>query len=80
MNAYPDSETVAELKKEWTLLSGTEYTISAKRPHACIDYVFLLNNGAKCKVTNYEVPVEFACGGDVTVASDHLPVLVDVEF
>ena len=54
--------------------------ISAKNPQGCIDYVFLLNNGVKCKVRHYEVPMTFENGGDVTVASDHLPVFVEVEF
>lgn len=79
MNTTPDSDTVAELLKEWTQLSGNDFTISPKKPHACIDYVFLLKNGAKCKVKHYEVPVNFA-KGDVTIASDHLPVLVEVEL
>ncbi len=80
MNTRPDSETIAEFRKEWTQLSGTDFTISAKNPKGCIDYVFLLNNGVKCKVRHYEVPMTFENGGDVTVASDHLPVFVEVEF
>ena len=80
INTRPDSETIAEFRKEWTQLSGTDFTISAKNPKGCIDYVFLLNNGVKCKVRHYEVPMTFENGGDVTVASDHLPVFVEVEF
>lgn len=79
MNAYPNSNTVKELKKAWSQLSGTDITISPKNPRACIDYVFLLKNGAECKVSRYSVPSVFT-NGDVTLASDHFPVFVEVEF
>ena len=39
----------------------------------------LLNGTAKCNVIETKVPVEFKTG-DVTIASDHLPVMAVVEW
>ena len=52
---------------------------SAEHPHECIDFILVLKNGPKIKVIGSEVPVEFA-GGEVAVASDHLPIFVDVKL
>ncbi len=79
MNAAPDSETMNEYRKDWTILSAQDYTISATRPHLCIDYIMLLNGTAKCNVIETRVPTEFKTG-DVTIASDHLPVMAVIEW
>ncbi|MGM9739060.1 MAG: hypothetical protein ACI3ZP_00495 [Candidatus Cryptobacteroides sp.] len=65
--------------KDWTILSAQDFTISANRPHLCIDYIMLLNGTVKCNVLETRVPVEFKTG-DVTIASDHLPVMAVVEW
>ena len=79
MNSLPDSETLDELQKEWVILSVEKDTHSAKNPHGCIDYILALRNKAKYKVVGSDVPTVFK-NGDVTVASDHLPIYVDVKL
>ena len=74
-----DISVLAELAKEWTVLSCTKPSISAKNPRKCIDFILALRNGAKYEVVGSDVPTEFR-DGDVTIASDHLPVFVDVRL
>ena len=77
-NALPDSETITYMKKEWTILSPLESTYPAKAPSKCIDYIMVYRNASsRVEVQAAEVPTEFK-SGDVTIASDHLPVYVDV--
>ncbi|MBO4525122.1 MAG: endonuclease/exonuclease/phosphatase family protein [Bacteroidales bacterium] len=78
-NDEPGSAVIRQMSRDWTLLSPLEYTSSAKNPEACIDYIWVLHNGAKAAVLDSAVPTIFATG-DVTLASDHLPVYVDVVF
>ncbi|MBR4756875.1 MAG: endonuclease/exonuclease/phosphatase family protein [Bacteroidales bacterium] len=79
MNSVPDSDVLSELGKEWDVLSCRKDTYSAIDPHTCIDFILALRNGAKYKVKGSDVPMEFR-EGDVKVASDHLPVFVDVRL
>ena len=79
MNSYPDSETLKELRKHWTVLSVEKFTFSPKNPRGCIDFILALDNKARYKVSGSDVPTVFK-SGDVTVASDHLPVYVDVKL
>jgi endonuclease/exonuclease/phosphatase family metal-dependent hydrolase len=79
LNAYPDSETIAYLKENWTLLSSTQPTFPSHSPNRCIDYVFQYNNGVKCEVLHTEV-IRFLKSGNPATASDHLPVIVDVKI
>ena len=79
MNVQPDSETIAEFTKEWTILSVPKNSYSAKKPHICIDFILKLNNKAEIEVVGSDVPVLFK-EGDVAIASDHLPVYVDVKI
>lgn len=51
----------------------------ADAPRKCIDYVFMLKNKAKYKVTKTYVPVTFE-NGDVAIASDHCPVFVEMVY
>ena len=78
-NDEPGSAVIRQMSRDWTLLSPLEYTSSAKHPKACIDYIWVLHNGVEVAVTDSAVPTTFATG-DVTIASDHLPVYVDVVF
>ena len=82
-NAEPDSETIKLLKQDWTILSPLEFTYSAKNPKKCIDYIMLYNNAAhaagRVKVTDAGIVSQFN-SGDVTVASDHLPVFLKVKL
>ena len=79
LNSYPDSNPIKVLLKDWTILSRLEPTFPSDKPTGCIDYIMILNNGAKVKVLKSEVCTEFK-NGDVTHASDHLPLFVEVRL
>ncbi|MBR1538729.1 MAG: endonuclease, partial [Bacteroidales bacterium] len=76
-NDTPDSPVIRQMSRDWTLLSVLGDSYSAKDPHTCIDYIFLLHNRAAVRVEGGAVATEFT-SGDVAVASDHLPLYVDV--
>lgn len=78
-NDEPCSAVIRQMSRDWTLLSPLEYTSSAKHPKACIDYIWVLHNGVEVAVIDSAVPTTFATG-DVQIASDHLPVYVEVVF
>lgn len=78
LNAASDFALMPELKKSWTILSTTATaTYSTEKDKYCIDYILLLNNGAKVEVLNSEV-VREAKSANVKTASDHYPILIDV--
>lgn len=94
MNAGPESSTLKQLKKDWTVLSLPKTTFPSKKkiaemtvmpdsaeetPGSCIDYILILNNGAECEVVETDVCVRFRSGSAFT-ASDHFPVYVDVRL
>lgn len=80
MNDYPDSETIAGIKKDWDLLSiTTENTYPSRNAANCIDYIFHYKKSAPVKVVGSHVMTKFY-NGDVTMASDHLPIYLDVQF
>ena len=79
MNVQPDSQTIAYFTKDWTILSVPKESYSGKNPRICIDFILKLNNKADIKFFKSDVPVVFS-GGDVTIASDHLPVFIDVKI
>lgn len=78
MNSLPESEVIAELKKSWTVVSAQDFSFSSDKEYECIDYIMVLDNGAKYSVKSTAVLKKFA-SGDVTLASDHLPVYVDIK-
>ena len=79
-NALPTSETIRFMEKNWTILSPLEPTYNAINPSKCIDYIMVYKNAAaKVKKLDAKVMRTFA-SGNVEVASDHLPVFVDVEL
>jgi endonuclease/exonuclease/phosphatase family metal-dependent hydrolase len=78
MNAYPESAPIAALKKSWDLLSVTDQgTYPSREPKKCIDYIFHFKRSAEVRLIGAGVMTEFKTG-DVTMASDHLPIYVDV--
>lgn len=79
MNARPDSEVMEFYLRHWKNLSGTEFTFPSRSPEECIDYILLLNNGAKVNVLDSRVCTSSACC-DVADASDHLPVMAEIEL
>ncbi len=80
MNAGPESETLSLLMQSWDVISSTDPTFSSTKPSICIDYIFHLKKSGAIKVLHSDVMTEFSQGGDVTKASDHLPVYVDIEI
>ena len=79
MNSTSGSDVLKELEKEWEVLSCGKNTFSAHQPYERIDFILALKNGAKYTLIGSDVPVKFE-GGDVEVASDHLPIFVDVKL
>ena len=80
LNAEPDSETMALIRKDWTILSPLEFSFSAQNPRKCIDYIMVYRNAAsRVKLLSSGIVSDFK-SGDVTVASDHLPVFVKVKL
>ncbi|MDR1886478.1 MAG: endonuclease/exonuclease/phosphatase family protein [Prevotellaceae bacterium] len=71
LNDSPSSNLIRELQKSWTILNDTDQpTIPSDNPKTCIDYV-LVRKTDKVEVINTAVI-------DEKIASDHLPVYVDV--
>lgn len=79
LNSEPGDSPIKVLTEDWTILSKLEPTFPSDKPEVCIDYIMLLNNGAKVKVLKSEVCTEFR-NGDVAHASDHLPLFVEVRL
>lgn len=80
LNADPDSKTLQELKKAWLVLSRTDIgTYPSDDPILCIDYFLQLDNGVICEVKNTHVLEHFE-SGDVRKASDHLPIMLDIQI
>jgi len=80
MNASPESGTLSQIMQSWDVISSTDQTFSSTEPSICIDYIFHLKKSGAIKVLGSDVMTEFAQGGDVAKASDHLPVYVDIEI
>ena len=80
LNCLPDSGTIAELEKNWTVISPDAFTFSAKNPSKRIDYFLVRKSTAdRIEVKDARVCRTFK-SGDVAVASDHLPVLVTIKI
>lgn len=77
LNATPDSPTLQQLSEDWTVLSEPAPTYPSQNPEVCIDYILALKNRARYRLVKTAVCTEFD-SADVTQASDHLPVFVDV--
>ena len=74
INDTPGTKTLELLSENWIQLSGNEYTFRADRPERCIDYIFGLRlEGVQYRVLQQVVVNE-------PVASDHLPLFVDVRI
>ena len=77
-NALPSSGTLAYMRQNWTILSPEGFTYPASNPSKCIDYIMVYKNAAdRIELKDAKIPVKFTTG-DVAVASDHLPVYVDI--
>lgn len=76
-NNYPMTNTIKKMQETWTLLTPATYTFPAINPTVCIDYIFVRPGAANVRLVKAKVCKVFS-SGDVTIASDHLPVYVDV--
>ena len=74
-NVYPDSEVIALAETCWTLISGTDFTVPARNPRSCIDYIFCFKDAAPVEVLSHRVITEGTAD-----LSDHLPLVVKVKF
>ena len=79
MNSRPGSAAINSILTKWEMLSSTENTIRSNAPTSCIDFIFRYRDAASVKVTGTHTMTRFH-NGDVTKASDHLPVYADVVF
>ena len=79
MNAKTDSKVIAALLKDWNMLSSGELSFSSAEPSECIDYIFHYKRSAHVRKVSAHTLATFR-KGDVTKASDHLPIYVDVMF
>lgn len=80
LNATPDSKTILELQKEWTIRTPVDAgTYPSDVPTKCIDYILQFNNGVACQVIEARVLNHFEAG-DVARASDHRPVLLKIRL
>lgn len=80
MNATPDSETLRLFQQRWHLLTPTDGgTYPSDPPRECIDYIFAWCDGVPCRVVEARV-LNHSEAGDLRLASDHLPVLLEVAW
>lgn len=74
MNSVPDSPTQKVLQEMFTPLNDTKaFTIPVVNPNRCIDYIYGYKNGNTYTVLQRQVL-------DEQVASDHLPLFIDVRL
>ena len=77
LNATEDSDVLDFLKGQWDILSCPGSTFNSSKPSKRIDFILALRNGAGYELVGSAVPVSFK-SGDVAIASDHLPLYVDI--
>jgi endonuclease/exonuclease/phosphatase family metal-dependent hydrolase/predicted phosphodiesterase len=74
MNCVPASAPQTALRETFTILSDTsQHTIPVVNPNRCIDYIYGYKNARAYTVLNRRVV-------DEPIASDHLPLFVDVRL
>ena len=78
-NAAPDSEVLAQLTRDWTVLSKPDFSYASREPKICIDYICILNNGASWELVDTRLvdSNEYGCLQD---ASDHFPVYARIRI
>ena len=74
-NAVPESQVIKNIETKWNILNDPQKpTIPASGPNRCIDFVFASNyNGYTFETIQTNVEQEY-------IASDHLPVWVEVRI
>ena len=76
-NVLPNSATIQEFHKNWIQLSSYGYTFPANAPDKCIDYIMMLDKGREYEILDSRV-ITNSIYGNMSVESDHLPVMVKV--
>lgn len=72
-NAEPGSEFITQMAKRLNIVNDTKrFTFPADKPNCCIDYI-AVDRKTKLRIKHFEVVNE-------PVASDHRPLLVEVDF
>jgi len=79
MNAHLDSKTLSMILESWDQLSGSGNTFISSDPTICIDYIFHYKDSKAVNVSESKVITELQ-DGDIKMASDHLPVYVEVSW
>ena len=79
MNAVPGSATILALEKDWERLSTDEFSFDSRTPDICIDHIFRYRLSAPVEVLGAATMSSFT-RGDATLASDHLPIYIDLKF
>ena len=79
MNDVIGSDAIRELEKDWNRISTAKNTHSSISPNKCIDHFFALKDTGAYTVSSSNV-CQYFHNGDVTEASDHLPVFVDIKL
>ena len=79
MNCEPGDAPILKFKEDWNLISTTKNTFKVTNPIKCIDFIFALKNNAQYQVVATDVQTSFK-SADVTQASDHFPIYVDVKL
>ncbi len=77
-NAEPESSSIQELKKDWTILSADAFTFPADGPSVRIDYICGADPTGKRDATRLSKSVADAFVASESVASDHRPIVVKV--
>ena len=79
MNEQPADPAMRKLRENWSMSSANAPTYPSDAPKTCIDMIFLMDNSGECTVIGAGMGNRFI-SGNVSVASDHLPVYVDISL
>lgn len=84
-NCVPDDPAMDLLRESWIVLSPSDFTFPSDKPYECIDYIMVWKGNlpeggleafglsvAGCRV------LTSLSSGDLTTASDHLPVMLEI--
>ncbi len=73
LNSHPDSPVIVALREDFEILNDIDiFTFPANQPDECIDYIMISRNGSYTSV-DAKVIAE-------PVASDHCPVVVEIDL
>lgn len=82
MNCVPTDAPIIEFEKDWDWVSANELTfpcIEGQPLTKCIDFVFVLKNGAQYTVGESRA-IHSAASTNIYQAADHYPIYVDLTF